>query len=180
MTENVQTIFTNLIPFVSILGVLLGFLLAWVKESIQNRPKLKFNLKKFSLNQSEGVDENGYEILPSPIGATQMDIEILFSVFNIGKASTGIVDIFIVFEVKNKPLFTVNPNVGIVYQDKTISHASFNVTAGHVETVKLSSKIKYNEESEIIFQKLDPIKITVISNDIYGKNHLIFEKKLIN
>ncbi|KUF28618.1 hypothetical protein AK833_20495 [Lysinibacillus sp. F5] len=37
-------------PFVSIIGVICGFLLSTLKESIQNKPKIKLEMKSGNIN----------------------------------------------------------------------------------------------------------------------------------
>jgi len=155
-----------------ILGVLLGFLLAWLKEYLQNKPKLKFEMKNLNLSQYTGKDINGKEILPSPIGWTHSDIEVLFSVFNVGKASTGIVDFFMDFKVKDQS-YEIAPNVKILYEEKIAERGSLNISPGTVETVKVSTTIEYDNRTEIYFQKLDPIDFRIIARDIYGKKYVV-------
>lgn len=162
--------------FMPILGVLLGFLLAWLKEYLQNKPKLKFQKKSLNLSHYTGKDINGKEILPSPLGWTHSDLEVLFSVFNVGKASTGIVDFFMDFKV-NDQSYNIAPSVEILYEEKVVERGSLNISPGTVETVKVSTKIEYNDKTEIYFQKLDPIDFSVIATDIHGKKHVVYTSR---
>ncbi|TWE06375.1 hypothetical protein FB550_102397 [Neobacillus bataviensis] len=160
-------------PFVSVFGVLLGFLLAWAKEIFQNKPKLKFNVKEASVKKYED----------------KITVDALISVYNIGKAPTGIMEIVLKFYIPqdNKYIGNIyvgdkyvgdyNPNVNLLFNDKTLKgRGSFNVPAGTIETFQLSYVYLREPFTEYNFENnLDDIRCDFIAKDIYNKEHQILK-----
>lgn len=89
-----------ILPFVSIIGVIVGFLLSTLKEWIQNSSKIKVTMKTGKFNYYRvDTDKFNQEIIKETEGehAEYYDVNLKLDVFNCGKGDTAIKSI----DVKN-------------------------------------------------------------------------------
>lgn len=84
----------NFTPVLPIIGVIIGFLLAWLKESIQNKPKLKIrqNLDIGEWYNYFKKDKDYGRDVPCDLfsEADYLESTLGIDVFNIGKANTAV------------------------------------------------------------------------------------------
>jgi hypothetical protein len=169
----------TLIPFVSIIGVIIGFVLALIKEYFQNKPRLKvrlnsnvgllnyFHIKHGVFNTTSKIEE-----------AELLEIKLKMDVYNIGKAGTAIKDIRVMLSSNGNKLF-LEPDILFVDESET-KNFSFNVGAGCIRTVDINLTIqKENElhgylfDEDISFNLEDNARFKIIPEftDIYGRSY---------
>lgn len=170
----------NLTPIFPIIGVIIGFLLAWLKEFLQNKPKLKirqhlnikdwYNYFKKDQTYGKGIPCDLYS------EADYLECSIAIDVYNIGKANTAIRGIKFFYEDNG----TFNP-VNIIMNGKVSEVSSFNLPPGSVTTLKLKLHIDKETNTEFLFEDdlqyhcseyPEGLKFGIELLDIYGKTHL--------
>jgi hypothetical protein len=139
--------------FLPIIGVILGFLLATFKETLQNKPKIKMTLKKGSLNYYiDGIDELG-QYFERPTAnendANKIKMSLKIDLYNYGKGNTAIKDVL--FNINNQGNFSLNldPNLKINHNDN--QDYSFNLPASSIVTMNLDLSVNREENTEFLF-----------------------------
>lgn len=170
-------------PFVSIIGVICGFLLSTLKDWIQNKPKVKMNMKIGSFNYYRRIqDELGQEI-NLPTDASQGEfylVNIKLDIFNYGKGNTAIQSIGVENIVNKKCL--IFPDVQIKKSDKYIT--SFNLPASSIETLDLEWRIDKDEFAEALFDhrkislERGRIQFKVVAKSIKNKKYKLLVEPL--
>ncbi|MGK9391345.1 MULTISPECIES: hypothetical protein [Bacillus] len=164
--------------FLPILGVLLGFLLAWFKEAVQNKAKIKIGVSQPNLHVYFKLDKWGKEQCENRSYADHIETTISINVFNIGKAPTAIQSVFIFNESDHFSHFDITK---ININGVTAEHSAFDLFAGSIVPLKLTLLITRDSNSEFLFNNdvkyFNPfngkrgVKFGVSLIDIYGKEH---------
>lgn len=168
-----------LIPFVSIIGVVIGFVLAVIKEYIQNKPKLKVRMSSNPGLLNYFHNELGVYTKTSNLEEAEiLEIKLKLDVYNIGKAGSAIKDIGVILSSNGYKLF-FKPNTLLVDENET-SNFSFNVGAGCIRTVHITLIIRKENENhsylfdeDISFNLDDKARFKIIPEfeDIYGRSY---------
>lgn len=162
----------------ALLGTIIGFLLSWIKEFFQNRPKIKVELKNGSLNYIN-IEANDYgDIVTSivePREANTISLKLKFDIFNVGKVSTGITDISIKLSVRKDKLH-YQPKVTLPYDNKQLNEISFNLESNKVSTIFAELDIPKEEPNIFIFNDValapydkDRLRIEVVVTALHKK-----------
>jgi len=139
-----------IIPFVSIIGVICGFLLSTIKEWIQNKPKIGMNMKSGKLNYyNDTRDELGQEIsnLTDASNGKYYKVHIKLDVFNYGNGNTAIKYIDVENIVNKKSV--IFSEVQLKKSGKQIT--SFNLPASSIETLDLEWRVDKDDNTEALF-----------------------------
>ena len=168
-----------LVPFVSIVGVLIGFLLGLIKDYLTNKPKLKVDFSAYqdSFNYFV-IDELGQ---PSQtvnfFNADFLKVNLKLDVYNIGKSGTAIKQVGVVISSKGDYLY-FKPSSFLV-DGEVAKSLAFNVSGGCIKTIEISLHVLNQEDTSYLFEEeisFDPddkqsLKFTVEMVDIYGKKY---------
>lgn len=159
-------------------GTIVGFLLGWIKECIQNRPKLQIELKNGSLCYlKEDCDSDGniFKEKSPPEVATKLALKILLDIFNIAKVGTGITDISVCISANNEKSY-FQPKIVLPLNSKELDNISFNLEHNQVCTVELTLDLENNQENSYIFSNINiepghsnSLKIEVLVNSIKNR-----------
>lgn len=171
-------------PFVSIIGVICGFLLSTLKESIQNKPKIKLEMKSGNINYyCMGENELG-ETTIKKTNASQAEyyiVNLKLDVFNYGKGNTAIKSINVENMVNKKCL--INSDVKLKESDKDIT--SFNLPASSIVTIDLEWRVEKEAEwteelfvEEKISLEKEGIKYKVVARNIKNKKYKLIVEPL--
>jgi len=164
---------------IAIMGTIVGFLLGLVKEFIENRPRIKTEFRNGTLHYfKEEVSDYGdisiNKVLPK--AATNIELVLIFDIFNIGKAGTAITDITICIMVNNEKSYFY-PKVFLAFEDKLLEDTSFTIESNRGYTIKTILDIKKNDENYYMFNDIDllpnrsnSLDIEVIIKSIGDKN----------
>ncbi|GED33498.1 hypothetical protein P9G84_10165 [Brevibacillus centrosporus] len=166
---------SNLIPFASIIGVIVGFCLGLLKDWITNKPKLKAELSsgKFEYYHSVQNEIGEYERRRTDSNqASVLQINLTMDIFNVGKMSTAVKDILI--ELHNKGAQQKRYFKPTFSKDES---RSFNVAVGSIITKNLILYVQREEDTEAFFQDVilipdsdERLLIKVLVRDIYKKD----------
>jgi hypothetical protein len=146
-----------LIPFVSLIGVVVGFLLSIIKEHIQNRPKVILNIKRGKFNYfGSTMDEIGnYSFREvEPVFADYFELELKVDIYNAGKGNTAIKEVDILAQVDKNYKSYLQPEMKINNNENT--DYSFNLASYSILTLNLKLKVK-QDDSTIAFFREDAI-----------------------
>ncbi|WBL16382.1 hypothetical protein [Sutcliffiella sp. NC1] len=172
-----------LLPFMALIGVIVGFILNWFKEFIQNKPRIKV-----SLNDSGGKF-NYYKTVKNNIGGVWHERSIpeearflklynLINVYNIGKLSSGIKGVDVEVCVNDYCRY-FTPELKI--DGKVNKDFTFNVPTGSICTLEINLEIKKDENTQFLFNEDVIIDVDsknrlifiLILTDIYNKKHKV-------
>lgn len=163
---------------IALSGTIVGFLLGWIKEIIQSRPKLKISLKEGNLEYyKQEKNSFGQVIEEKTISeeANKFVLNLKFDIFNVGKIGDGITDISICISDNNEKLY-FQPLLELPYENKKLENVSFNVEPNKVHTVQVDLVLENTEENSYIFGNVnlepdcrDSLKIIVIAESIKKK-----------
>ncbi|MGG1663067.1 hypothetical protein [Brevibacillus sp. NRS-1366] len=164
---------SGIIPFVSLIGVIVGFGLSLLKDWLTNRPKMKAETSNGKFEYyNKYYNEEGIHtaIRCEHTNANILNIQLVIDIYNVGKVATAVKEIII--EVENKGL---NSKKYLQPELSKGENKSFNVSVGSIITKELSLSIAREEDTEVFFNDiiLDPnsdgrLLITVHVKDIYG------------
>lgn len=163
---------------IALMRTVVGFLLSWIKEFIQSRPRLKIELKTGKLNyirQEENDMGDSIEKKVGPENANSFHLNLKFDIFNIGKIGTGITDISIKLSANYQKLY-YHPHVSLPIDNKKLDNVSFNLESNRVYTVETFLLIDNKAPSCFVFHEvsLEPgkrnsLKIEVIVSALNKK-----------
>ncbi|MCY7437609.1 hypothetical protein [Bacillus altitudinis] len=156
--------------FLPILGVLLGFLLAWFKEAIQNKAKIKIGVSQPNLYVYSKLGTWGSEQCENFSDADYIKATINLNVFNIGKAPTAIQDVNFFHESDYYKFYDIT---NIEINGQTAQYSSFDLPIGSIVHLKLDLHIDRDPNNEILFSD-----DTVYHNPINGKRGVKFGIRL--
>ncbi|MFS0878355.1 hypothetical protein [Solibacillus isronensis] len=165
-----------IIPFVSIIGVIVGFLLSTLKEWIQNRSKIKIALKKGNFNYYRvGLDELNQEIIEKTHAnnGEYFEVNLKLYIFNYGKGNTAIKSIDVENMVNKKRCIT--SEVELTKSNELIT--SFNLPGSSIVTLDLFWRVDKEEFTEELFnyEKISlekgRLKFKVVSTSINNKKY---------
>lgn len=179
-----------ILPFVSLIGVVVGFCLGWLKEYIQNKPKLKADVilpsGRFSYYK-KAVDNEGIaqQIPCKQEEANFLSLKLRVDIFNIGKASTAVHTIDIGLKVDEfECIYT--PQAKLKESDTPTKDISFNVAPGNIQTVHLDLLVEKDDNTNYLFtenihydlDREDRLLIIIYIKDIYNKELKIIVEPL--
>lgn len=176
-----------IIPFVSIIGVIVGFLLSSLKEWIQNKPKIKMDMKTGKFNYyHKTYDELGQTIIKptDPHLGEFYKVYIQLDVFNTGKGNTAIKEILVENILNKKPVIYSVVNIKVNSANLSQNISSFNLPASSILTLELEWEVEKEDYTESLFNdeiiSLDPgrLQFKVIARSIKNKKHKIFVEPL--
>ncbi|SDL43787.1 hypothetical protein SAMN05216497_1357 [Clostridium cochlearium] len=163
---------------IALSGTIVGFLLGWIKEIIQSRPKLKISLKEGNLEYyKQEKNSFGQVIEEKTISeeANKFVLNLKFDIFNVGKIGDGITDILICISDNNEKLY-FQPFLVLPYENKKLENVSFNVESNKVYTVQSDLVLENTEENYYVFGNVnlkpyckDSLKVTIIAKSIKNK-----------
>lgn len=168
--------------FLTLIGVVCGFLLATIKDiittRIQNKPKLKLELKTGRFNYyKEFMDSSAISrIVECPSqDANYLILEVAVDIFNYGKGNTAIKDVMIETKAYGKTLNYLQPEMKI--NESLNTNFSFNLPSNSIVTMNLKLKIEKNEYLGTLFdvelslspEDKDSLKFFVITKDIKNR-----------
>lgn len=170
-----------ILPFVSIIGVIVGFLLSTLKEWIQNSSKIKVTMKTGKFNYYRvDTDKFNQEIIKETEGehAEYYDVNLKLDVFNCGKGDTAIKSID-VKNIVNKECCIVS-DVQIIESNKQIT--SFNLPSSSIVSLDIFWRVDKEENTVTLFddEKISLekgiLQFKVVITSIKNKKHeLIIE-----
>ncbi|RKQ34267.1 hypothetical protein [Oceanobacillus halophilus] len=152
--------------FLPILGVIVGFLLATVKDLVQNRlqnkPRVKIDMKKGNFNYFiDGTDTDGFSFRRTckPHIAGYFDLNLQIDVYNYGKGDTAIKEILIETKVNKNDKAFLQPEMEIKGREN--NDYSFNLPSKTIETINLKLRVEKEEDSEALFNE----EVTLLPED---------------
>ncbi|MGO1468602.1 MAG: hypothetical protein ACTHW2_01135 [Tissierella sp.] len=161
---------------IALLGTVVGFLLSWFKEFIQDKAKVKMNLKTGILNYLKLEENDIGEIIKvktEPTKAEQFYLNLKFDILNIGKISTGLIDISIELSANNQKLY-YSPILLLPIDDKKLENISFNLDSNKVYTVETTLILKNQDSNSFLFDDISllpnqkkSLKIKVIATTLH-------------
>ncbi len=156
-----------------IIGTVIGFCLAWLKEIIQNRAKIILVMKGGKIKCFKSGENSIGETEDKRVNfddAEKIDICLVIDIFNIGKIGTGIIDISLKIEIENNIRY-YHPEMILLIDDKKISDTSFNVEANKVNTIKLGKILDLSEFNNLTLKEdsFEKFKIEIIAKTIHNK-----------
>ncbi|WP_404351701.1 hypothetical protein LG311_10345 [Sutcliffiella horikoshii] len=170
------------VPFITLIGVVIGFLLNWIKERYQNRAILKLSINVsggyFNYYQTSQNDiGDTVEQILEPEHSTHLRYCKKIDLYNIGKVGTAIKSTRIRASANNYTwLFTPTVKIG---NEENTNH-SFNIPAGNIVTLEIKLVIQKNENTHFLFEKNSlvrdnpqKLKLEIIVTDIYEKKHTV-------
>lgn len=165
-----------IVPFVSIIGVIIGFVLSTIKESIQNRPKVKmsFNNGSFNFYNIESDLITG-ELISRPTLPKYWDyykVELVIDIYNYGRGNTAIKSILVENYYGDELIIYSTPNLKVA-RGESLDY-SFNLPSSSINTLELDFKVQKddNDFSKQLFSdsEVDKIlKFKVVATDIHNK-----------
>lgn len=176
-----------LLPFISVVGVIIGFLLSTLKEWIQNKPKIKMELKTGEFNYFiTGQDESGQFITEPtyPKYADEYRVRTKVDIYNYGKGNTAIKSIHVT-NILNRKTISYS-EVILKIDDKENIDYSFNLPSSNIMTMNLSWNISKDEQTESLFSDniIQPprekhrLKFEIVAIDIKNKKHKLLVEPL--
>jgi hypothetical protein len=142
-----------ILPFVSIIGVIIGFLLSTLKDLIQNKPKIKMELKSGQFNYyREYTDDLGQIIIKPtyPQYANFYKVNLQVDIYNYGKGNSAIKSVA-ANNIANKKHIIGSDVVMKIKSDRNVDY-SFNLPATSIVTMNLEWNIsKIEDETEELF-----------------------------
>lgn len=167
---------------IALVGTVVGFLLGWVKEVIESRPRLRIELKNGSLcyfNKESDSNMNIIKEKASPEVADELELNLVFDIFNIGKSGTGVTDISIKVMANNEKLY-FQPKIILPLENRELDNISFNLESNKVCTIKAVLVLKNTHENSYIFNNINllpgysnSLNIEVVVNTIRNKKLLL-------
>jgi hypothetical protein len=157
-----------IIPFVSLIGVIVGFLLGLLKDFIQNKPKITLDFKtgKFNYYKVHSNDFGDYYSVSSlPENADYMNLELKIDIYNTGKGNTAIKQVDIIVKINKEFNRYFQPKL-LINNNENTDH-SFNVPANSILTLNLHLRIDKDENYEEYFREL-------AIGELNDKNRLLF------
>lgn len=173
---------TILKEFLPLFGVGIGFLLATLKDfiqnKIQNKSKIKMSLKEGEFNYYvNNIDCHGFlkECECPPEEAAFIKVILVVDIYNYGKGNTAIKDVGIIVQAFKSIKRYYKPEMNI--QEKGNTDFSFNLPSNSIVTMNLSLTIEKEEDTEVFFREDLSIQLddkerllfTVVSTDIKDK-----------
>lgn len=139
-------------------GTVVGFVLGWCKEIIENKPKVHLTFKNSSTLYciEEKCDDYGNiseKNVPIFL-ANKISLIIILDIFNVGKVGTGITDTSIRISKGNDRLY-FKPKITLLLNNKILDNISFNLEKNQVHTVKLALEIEKSSNHFFIFEDID-------------------------
>ncbi len=168
------------IPFVSIIGVIVGFLLSTLKEWIQNKPKIKMDMKmgKFNYYRKEN-DELGQTIIKptDPQLGEFYKVYLQLEVYNTGKGNTAIKEILVENLVNKRTVIYSVVKIKANSTNSSQDISSFNLPASSIVTLELEWEIEKDDNTESLFNdeiislERDRLQFKVVARSIKNKKH---------
>lgn len=159
-------------------GTILGFLLSWLKESAQNKPKLKTIFKNGALRYMMIEDLNKQTLVDrvEPEEASMLTLNFNFDVYNIGNQNTFITDILIFVRCNGHGMY-FSPKIHLPYENKTFENTSFNVESNKMYAVEANVNIENDSINNYLFNNINydhdspnSLKLTIIIKQNKGKD----------
>ncbi|WP_339216248.1 hypothetical protein [Solibacillus sp. FSL W8-0372] len=176
-----------LIPFVSIIGVIIGFLLSTLKEWIQNKPKIKMDMKMGEFNYFRMEEDKYLQTIIKPTNPLLGDyykVSLQLDVYNTGKGNAAIKDIGVENLVNKKMVVYSNVKIKVNSANTSQNISSFNLPASSIVTLELEWKVKKDEYTESLFKdeiislERGRLQFKIIARSIINKKHKLLVEPL--
>lgn len=169
-----------IIPFVSIIGVIVGFLLSTLKEWIQNKPRIKMAMKTGNFNYySTEIDELRQEIIKptNPQLGDYYKVYLQLDVYNTGKGNTAIKEITVENLVNKKAVIYSDVKIRANSANTSQNISSFNLPGSNIVTLELEWEVEKGEYTESLFKdeiislERGGLQFKVVARSIKNKKH---------
>ncbi|ERN54319.1 hypothetical protein [Alkalihalophilus marmarensis] len=141
--------------FLSLISVIIGFMLGWLKDYIQSKPKISLDIAGlesefdyyFSHYNNNGVYENytSAQVDISQANYISVDLKLIF--FNTGKGDSAIKDVFLEIQKDN-----IIRNISLKDSDSVRGkHIYFNLPSRSIQSIDFKSIIEKIDSNEYIF-----------------------------
>lgn len=169
-----------IINFLPLIGVIIGFCLSSFKEYVQNKPKLKLELKDGKFNYyNEYMDSHGFPIKEktNPTNAKYFELNLIVDIYNYGRGNTSVKDLSIETKVNSNYKQYLSPELRI--KGSTNEDYSFNLQAGSIITLNIKLKVEnknsykefFQETNTLLLDNQDRLLFTVIAESINNKKY---------
>lgn len=167
-----------IIPFTSIIGVIVGFLLSTLKEWIQNKPKIKIDLKTGEFNYYRKYENELGETVTRKTTPTYSDfykVNLQLDIYNYGKGNTAIKSINVENIINRKCLVYSTSTVNLKVNNLSVS--SFNLPASNIVTVELEWRVDKEEYTALLFDEetllpeSEGLKFKIVAQSIKNKKY---------